>query len=201
MKHIFKEGIYPDKPVLLLLHGTGGNELSLMDIGEFIDEKASILSVKGNVNENGMARYFRRLEEGIFDEEDLVYRTKELNEFLDEAAEKYHFDRNNIIALGYSNGANIAASLLLQYPKSLRSAILHHPMVPLRDIEKLSLEGTEVFIGAGENDNICRPEETNELEKMLIERGAKVVVHWENYGHRLTKTEIEAAKDWYQSLE
>lgn len=201
MKHIFKEGIYPDKPVLLLLHGTGGNELSLMDIGEFIDEKASILSVKGNVNENGMARYFRRLEEGIFDEEDLVYRTKELNEFLDEAAEKYHFDRNNIIALGYSNGANIAASLLLQYPKSLRSAILHHPMVPLRDIEKLSLEGTQVFIGAGENDNICRPEETNELEKMLIERGAKVVVHWENYGHRLTKTEIEAAKDWYQSLE
>lgn len=197
MKHIFKEGYYPDRPVLLLLHGTGGNELSLIDLGESIDERTSILSVRGNVNENGMPRYFRRLAEGIFDEEDLIYRTKELKEFLDEASYKYKFDRNNIIAIGYSNGANIAASLLLQYPDSLKAAILHHPMVPLRNLDKKPLEGKPIFIGAGENDPICRPEETTELEEMLKERGADVSVHWERNGHRLTETEAQAARQWY----
>ena len=197
MKHIYKEGYYPDRPVLLLLHGTGGNELSLMELAENIDERTSVLSVRGNVNENGMSRYFRRIAEGIFDEKDLIFRTKELNGFLDQAAEKYHFDRSNIIAIGYSNGANIAASLLLQYPDSLKAAILHHPMVPLRDIDKKSLDGKAIFIGAGENDPICKPEESKELEEMLKERGARVIVHWENNGHKLTETEAEAAKDWY----
>lgn len=193
MKHIYKEGYYPERPVLLLLHGTGGNELSLMGIGETIDERTSILSVKGNVSENGMARYFRRLEEGVFDQEDLLFRTKEINEFLDKAAKKYHFKRDNIIAIGYSNGANIAASLLLLYPDSLKAAILHHPMVPLRDIHNESLKNKPIFIGAGVNDNICKPEDTRELEEMLKERGANVLVHWESDGHRLTKTEVDAA--------
>lgn len=197
MKHIYKEGIFQDRPVLLLLHGTGGNEQSLLNIGGSIDEKASILSVRGNVSENGMPRYFRRLSEGIFDEKDLLFRTKELNEFLDESAKKYYFDRDNIIAIGYSNGANIAANLLLLYPNSLKAAILHHPMVPVRDIDNISLKDTPIFIGAGENDPICRPEETKELEAMLRERRAKVQVHWEDNGHGLTKTELEAARQWY----
>lgn len=197
MKHIYKEGNKLDKPVLLLLHGTGGNELSLMSLGESMDERASILSVRGNVSENGMPRYFKRLSEGVFDEKDLLFRTKELKEFLDEAAKKYNFNRDNIIATGYSNGANIAASLLLLYPDSLRAAILHHPMVPLRNIDKKSLEGKSIFIGAGENDNICPPEESKELKKMLVSRGAEVVMNWENNGHKLTKTEVDAAKNWY----
>ena len=198
MKHVYKDNFFPDRPVLLLLHGTAGNELSLLDIGESIDYRASILATRGNVVEDGMSRYFRRIAEGIFDEEDLLFRTEELNKFLDESAEKYGFNRRNIVAIRYSNGANIAASLLLLYPNSLRGAILHHPMVPIRSTSKLeSLEGLPIFIGAGDNDPICPPEETNELEKIFTQRGAQVMVHWENNGHTLTESELEAAREWY----
>lgn len=196
MKHIFKEG-KSNRPVLLLLHGTGGDERSLLGIVERIDKEASILSVKGKVDENGMARFFRRLEEGVFDEEDLIFRTKELNDFLDQAARKYKFNRDNVVALGYSNGANIAGSLLLHYPQSLKAALLHHPMVPLRNLEKKSLKDKPIFIGAGDNDPICSPEETRELEGIFKELQAKVNVHWESRGHSLSQTEVEAAKKWY----
>ena len=93
-----------------------------------------------------MPRFFRRLAEGIFDEEDLIFRTKELNEFLDEAAKEYKFDRNNIVAIGYSNGANIAASLLFHYENALKGAVLHHPMVPRRGMQLANLAGKSVFI-------------------------------------------------------
>ncbi len=121
MKHVFQKGKDTSKPVLLLLHGTGGNELDLLPLAEIMDPEASVLSVRGNVLENGMPRFFRRLAEGIFDEEDLIFRTKELNEFLDGAAKTYEFDRNNIVAIGYSNGANIAASLLFHYDNALKA--------------------------------------------------------------------------------
>src|SRR3954452_13041520 len=134
MKHIFQKGTNLAKPTFLLLHGTGGTESDLLPLAGMIDEEASVLSVRGNILENGMPRFFRRLAEGIFDEEDLVYRTNELNQFLDEASQKYEFDRDNIIAIGYSNGANIAASLLFHYQDALKAAILHHPMVPRRGI-------------------------------------------------------------------
>ncbi|SFH92765.1 alpha/beta hydrolase [Pisciglobus halotolerans] len=118
MIHLFKEG-NPTKPVFLLLHGTGGNEYDLLPVAEFIDPEASILSVRGNILENGMPRFFKRLAEGVFDEEDLIKETKQLYDFINQAAEKYHFDRKKVIALGYSNGANIAASLLFLYEQSL----------------------------------------------------------------------------------
>ena len=97
-----------------------------------------------------MPRFFRRLAEGIFDEEDLIFRTKELNEFLDEAAKEYKFDRNNIVAIGYSNGANIAASLLFHYENALKGAVLHHPMVPRRGMQLANLAGKSVFILLGQ---------------------------------------------------
>src|SRR6476661_1811282 len=120
MKNIFQKGQDSSKPTFLLLHGTGGNELDMLPVAGRIDDEASILSVRGNVLENGMPRFFRRLAEGIFDEEDLIFRTKELNQFLDVSADKYDFDRDNIIAIGYSNGANIAASLLFHYQHALK---------------------------------------------------------------------------------
>lgn len=198
MKHIFNQGQDPTKPTLLLLHGTGGNELDLLPLAGRIDDEASILSVRGSVLENGMPRFFRRLAEGVFDEEDLVFRTKELNEFLDEAAEKYKFDRNNIIAIGYSNGANIAASLLFHYQHALKGAILHHPMVPRRGIDLPDLSGKSVFIAAGTNDPICLPMETAELESLLKNANATVELHWENRGHQLTVEEVEASTKWYK---
>ncbi|MEH7443015.1 alpha/beta hydrolase [Bacillus sp. JJ1122] len=200
MKHVFNKGTNDNKPTMLLLHGTGGNELDLLPIAGMIDEEASVLSVRGNVLENGMPRFFRRLAEGVFDIEDLIFRTKELNEFLDEAAVKYGFDRNNVIAVGYSNGANIAASLLFHYQNALKGAILHHPMVPRRGIELPDLKGTPVFIAAGTNDPICPPSESEELQSLLEKANAKVELHWENRGHQLTLQEVEAAAQWYRGL-
>ncbi|RLL41282.1 alpha/beta hydrolase [Oceanobacillus piezotolerans] len=197
MKHIFQKGSDSSKPTLLLLHGTGGTEQDLLPLAEIIDQDANVLSVRGNILENGMPRFFKRLAEGVFDEEDLIFRTKELNEFLDEAAEKYEFDRSNIIAIGYSNGANIAASLLFHYKDALKGAILHHPMVPRRGIDLPDLSGKKVFIAAGTNDPICPAEESEELNTLLENAGAEVELHWENRGHQLTMSEVKAASAWY----
>ncbi|MED4206785.1 alpha/beta hydrolase [Neobacillus mesonae] len=200
MKHIFNKGQDSTKPTLLLLHGTGGNELDLLPLAGRIDDEASVLSVRGNVLENGMPRFFRRLAEGVFDEEDLIFRTKELNEFLDEAADKYGFDRDNIFAIGYSNGANIAASLLFHYQNAIKGAILHHPMVPRKGMDLPDLSGKSVFIAAGTNDPICSPMESAELQSLLEKANASVELHWEDRGHQLTSTEVEAAASWYRKL-
>ncbi len=196
MKHIFRRGTEDRAPVLLLLHGTGGTEQDLLPLADMISPGSTVLSVRGNVLENGMPRFFRRLAEGVFDVEDLIARTKELHQFLDTAAQEYQFERDNIIAVGYSNGANIAGSLLFHYANSLKGAILHHPMVPIRDKQLPILQGTPVFISAGENDPICPPQETNDLQALLTDAGAQVAVYWERNGHRLTQTEVEAAAIW-----
>ncbi|MBC5636804.1 alpha/beta hydrolase [Ornithinibacillus sp. BX22] len=200
MKHIFQKGTNSDKPTLLLLHGTGGTEQDLLPLAEMIDKEANILSVRGNVLENGMPRFFKRLAEGVFDEEDLIFRTKELNEFLGEAAEKYGFARNNIIAIGYSNGANIAASLMFHFQDALRGASLHHPMVPRRGMTLPDLASKKVFISAGTNDPICPAQESEDLKSLLENAGADVTLHWEDKGHQLTVSEVRASTDWYHNL-
>lgn len=200
MKHIFEKGSNPEKPTFLVLHGTGGTETDLLPVAKHIDPEASILSVRGNVSENGMPRFFRRLSEGVFDMEDLKVRTKELNDFIGEAADDYGFDRDNVIAIGYSNGANIAGNLLFNYKNSLKAAILHHPMVPNREADIPDLSGVPVFIAAGTNDPICPAEESTDLKELLESAGSVVQLHWENYGHQLTMPEVEAAKKWYDNL-
>jgi len=200
MKHIFQKGQDSQAPTLLLLHGTGGTENDLINIGKMISPNSSLLGVRGNVLENGMPRFFRRLAEGVFDEEDLVLRTEELKQFIDDSAKEYQFDRNNIVAIGYSNGANIAGSLLFHYQDSLKGAILFHPMVPRRGIELPDLSGTSVFIGAGKNDPLCPPQESNDLMELLQNAGAQVQVHWENHGHQLTRGEVEKAAEWFLTL-
>ena len=200
MIHIYRQGKTPSGPTLLLLHGTGGTEQDLLQLVEYIDQDANVLSVRGNVLENGMPRFFRRLAEGIFDMEDLIFRTKELNDFLDEAAVKYGFNRNTIMAVGYSNGANIAASLLFHHENSLAGAILHHPMVPRRDVDLPCLKGKHIFIAAGTNDPICPAQESEDLKALLEQANANVTIHWENRGHQLTLSEVEAAGRWYKNL-
>jgi phospholipase/carboxylesterase len=199
MRHLFQQGNDPTRPTLLLLHGTGGTEHDLLPLASKVDAEANVLSVRGNVLENGMPRFFKRLAEGIFDEEDLIFRTKELNEFLDEASTKYGFARDNIYAVGYSNGANIAASLLFHYQDSLKGAMLHHPMVPRRGIKLPNLTGKQVFIGAGSNDPICPAQESEDLKALLEQAGAEVTLEWETNGHQLTFSEVEKASVWYQS--
>jgi len=199
MKHVFYKGQDSTRPTLLLLHGTGGNEHDLVGLGKEIDGAANILSVRGNVLENGMPRFFKRLAEGVFDMEDLKFRTEELKNFIDEAAENYEFDRDNVVAIGYSNGANIAGNLLFEYEYVLKGAILHHPMVPRRGVEIPALSGSPVFIGAGKNDFMCPAAESEELRDLLQNAGAEVELFWHAFGHQLTQDEVQAAKDWYKT--
>ena len=196
MHHIFKQG-NKQKPVLLLLHGTGGDENSLLALAEMIDPEASVLSVRGNVLEHGMPRFFRRIADGVFDMEDLAARTKELYEFLNTAATNYGFDRNQVIAIGYSNGANIAANLLYEYSDGLKGAILHHPMVPNRHAT-IPEQQTKVFIAAGVNDPMCPQQEAIDLQTMLAQAGADVTLEWETNGHQLTMNEVQKATAWYE---
>lgn len=197
MKHIFKQGTDLNQPVLLLLHGTGGNEHDLLPLAELLAPEASVLGVRGNVSENGMPRFFRRLAEGVFDEPDLIARTHELNAFLDAAAEEYGFDRRKVVAVGYSNGANIAASLLFHDATSLQGAILHHAMVPLRSLDLPDLTDVPVFMASGTNDPIIPRQESEELGSLLANAGADVTMHWENNGHQLTAAEVQTAAEWY----
>lgn len=198
MIHIFQQGIETNDTTLLLLHGTGGNEHDLIPLGKQIDQTASILSVRGSVLENGMPRFFRRIADGIFDEDDLIARTEELNNFITNASRKYNFNRHKVIAIGYSNGANIAASLLFHYENALRGAILHHPMVPRRGIELPNLSGKDILITAGKQDPMCPPEESEELHELLETAGANVETFWTDYGHQLIPAEVEAGKQWYE---
>jgi phospholipase/carboxylesterase len=197
LKHIFKQG-KKELPILLLLHGTGGDERDLLPLAEMIAPEASVLSVKGNVDENGMHRFFARLREGVFDEEDLLYRTKELHQFIEKSAKDYEFDRDNVVALGYSNGANIAASMMYHIKKSLKGAILFHAMVPRRGVELPDLDGIPVFIGAGKSDPLIPMDETKVLVENLKDAHSPVTEFWTNGGHELRREEVDEATRWFE---
>ncbi len=183
---------------LLLLHGTGGDEHDLMPLGHLLDLNANLLSPRGKVLENGMPRFFKRLAEGVFDVPDLIAQTQALSEFVSEAADAYGFDPARVTAAGFSNGANIAAALLLLHPGVLKSAILLHPMVPLVPATLPDLAGTNVFIGAGRRDLIASEEETERLAMLLSQAGANVTLAWQPGGHALTREEADAAAVWLQ---
>lgn len=198
MKHIFKKG--ENNRTLLLFHGTGGSEKDLIPIAEMIDAKANILSIRGDVLENGMSRYFKRLAEGIFDEQDLLKRTHDLKHFIDEMIKTYNLDKNKFIGFGYSNGANILGSLLFHYDDVIKYAILSHPMVPIRNITLPNLKDTHVFIGAGYEDPIVNINETKELTDILSGAHAHVTNVYTDYGHRFSEPELKGIIDWYQKL-
>jgi phospholipase/carboxylesterase len=181
---------------LLVLHGTGGDENDLLPLGRTLDPAAGLLSPRGNVLEHGMPRFFRRIAEGVFDQEDLARRTEELAEFIDGAAARYEFAREHVIAVGFSNGANIAASLLLRRPGVLSAAVLFSPMVPFEPETIPDLASTRVFIGAGRADPIVAPSQVDRLGALLAEAHADVTTHWQSGGHTITNDELEAARKW-----
>jgi predicted esterase/catechol 2,3-dioxygenase-like lactoylglutathione lyase family enzyme len=186
---------------LLLLHGTGGDEEDLIPLGRALVPGAGLLSPRGNVLERGAPRFFHRLAEGVFDQEDLARRTEELAQFIEAAARTYELDRTGIVAVGFSNGANIAASLLLRRPGLLRGAVLLSPMIPFEPDTVPDLTGTSVFIGAGRADSIAPPAQAEHLAEMLRRAGAAVMIHWEPGGHSLSDGEVEAARQWlWQSV-
>lgn len=185
--------------ILLLLHGTGGDENDLLPLGRALDPSAALLSPRGNVLERGMPRFFRRLSEGVFDLDDLRRRASEMSEFVAYAARHYGFDPARLTAVGFSNGANIAAAIVLLYPEVLRSAILLSPMMPIEPDEAPDLHGVRVFVGAGRFDAIAPPLEAERLVRSLRAAGAEVSLHWASGGHGIDAEELGAARKWLTS--
>jgi predicted esterase len=186
---------------LLLLHGTGGNEEDLIPLAYELDQSTAILSPRGKVLENGTTpRFFRRLAEGVFDVEDLKFRTNELANFVKDASNMYGFDMNSLIAVGYSNGANIASSMLLLRPEILSGAILFRPMVPLVPPVLPDLTNKNIFMSSGLHDPIVSKQETENLVSLFKQTGAKVSAYWQNSGHELRLDEIKKAKAWLSNV-
>ena len=198
--HRFVPAKGDDPTTLLLLHGTGGDENDLLPLGRMLDERAAFLSPRGKVLEHGARRFFRRLAEGVFDQEDLVNRTHELAEFVERATSEYDLDPGRIFAVGFSNGANIAASLLLLHPGLLAGAVLLRAMVPFEPETMPDLSGTPVYLAAGRSDNMVPPENTERLAELLGEAGAEVTLDWQPGGHSIGRTEVEAARAWLSKV-
>ena len=182
---------------LLLLHGTGGNEDDLLPLGRELDPNARLLSPRGKILEGGrIPRFFRRLAEGVFDIEDLEFRTHELAGFVEKASRIYEFDPRKVIAVGYSNGANIAASMLLLNPQTLSGAILFRAMVPLVPDNLPDLSDKRIIMSSGLRDPIATRQEAERLSGLLKQANAVVDLQWQNSGHELTQDDIHAAKQW-----
>ena len=183
---------------LLLLHGTGGTEDDLIPLGNELTPDASILSVRGKVLENGMPRFFRRLEEGVFDLEDLKMRTDELADFILKSSSIYDFDLKRLVAVGYSNGANIGASVLLRRPEVLAGAILFRAMVPFIPDVLPDLSKKSIILLEGLRDPIVSKQEAEGLLKIFNEARSNVTIKWQGSGHNLTKEDIDSAKEWLE---
>jgi predicted esterase len=193
--HVYRAAATPAAGTFLLLHGTGGDEHDLLPIAEALDPNAGVLSPRGRVLERGMPRFFRRLAEGVFDEEDVQRRAHELAEFVGAAAERYAFDPRTVTAVGFSNGANIASAVLLVRPDVLSQAVLFRAMVPFVPDPVPSLH-TRVLVSNGRVDPLVSPAETERLVALLRGAGADVSLAWQNAGHQLTQSDLAAARDW-----
>lgn len=183
---------------LLLLHGTGGTEDDLIPLGNELTPDASILSVRGKVLENGMPRFFRRLEEGVFDLEDLKMRTDELADFILKSSSIYDFDLKRLVAVGYSNGANIGASVLLRRPEVLAGAILFRAMVPFIPDVLPDLSKKFIILLEGMRDPIVSKQEAESLLKIFNKAHSNVTIKWQGSGHNLTQEDIDTAKRWLE---
>lgn len=185
-----------DAVTFLMLHGTGGDERALLHLGPELDEGAGMLAPRGKVVEAGQNRYFRRFAEGVFDVDDLRARAGELAGWVRAAAAAHGFDRTRVVAVGYSNGANMAASLLLLEPGLLAGAVLFRPMVPFEPERRPRLRGTAVLIAAGRGDEVVPADQPEKLATLLRFSGADVTLHWDNAGHAVDRREIAAARAW-----
>ena len=192
-----KDNLVSKNPAtLLLLHGTGGNEDDLIPLGRLIYPNANLLSPRGKVLEHGMPRFFKRLAEGVFDIEDLKFRTQELAKFVNEASLQYSFDLSKTIAVGFSNGANIAASLLLLYPQVIAGAVLFRPMIPIIPNNLPNLSEKKIVILSGQYDPIVSKKQAKDLFSLLKKTETKVTIQWQESGHEITQEDVQIAKKW-----
>ena len=194
--HLYEAGAGKNARTLLLLHGTGGNERDLLGVGRSLDPAANLLSPRGKVLERGMPRFFRRLAEGVFDEKDLIARTHELADFVRAASEAHQFDPRNVVAVGFSNGANIGGALMLLRPETLRAAALWRPMVPLLPDSPPDLTGRKLLLTHGSYDTMVSEQQRLELEQLFEKYGAAVRSETFPSGHALTPQDILTTQRW-----
>ena len=200
LKYIYQHAS-EDAYTMLLLHGTGGDENDLLSLPKHFSNKVNVLSVRGNVSENGMPRFFKRLDMGVFDEADVIFRTHELKNFLDQVAVKEAFDINKIIALGYSNGANIAGSILLLYPNFLAGAVLYRPMLPIQNPEAVvAQKHTPVFTSNGSYDPTINIADTKKYIDLLKGFGFNVEDHYLSTSHGLTGDDLKLSVEWFKKF-
>jgi len=192
--HRFEPGI--SDTTLLVLHGTGGDESDLIPLARELTPTARLLSPRGKVLENGAPRFFKRLAMGVFDEADLKVQAADLAQFVKDAAKEYGFDADKVYAFGYSNGANIAAALMLLHPEVLAGGVLLKAMLPIEPEQLPNLRSKTVFIAAGTHDPWIPRAKVEALAERLEQAGASVELHWQQGGHELHPAELEAAKGW-----
>ncbi len=195
-RHRWEPATSPGLPTLLLLHGTGGDEHDLVPLAQLLLPGAALLSVRGNVLEQGASRFFRRLAEGVFDLDDLRQRTEELAEFIAAATARYGVAAYSLHAVGFSNGANVAASLMLSRPGVLTGGVLLRAMVPFERDPAPELTGCAVLLSEGRLDPIIAPSEGQRLAGLLRAAGADVELVWQEGGHTLTNGDVTAAQRW-----
>jgi phospholipase/carboxylesterase len=196
--HRFESGIDGGRP-LLLLHGTGGDENDLIPLARMVAPDAPLLSPRGKILENGMPRFFRRLAEGVFDEDDVRRRAEELADFIDDARTAYKMPKLPI-ALGYLNGANTAAAVLLLRPKTLAGAVLLRARLPLAQPAPVNLTDVTVLIASGVRDPMMSAEGATRLAGVLQHAGATVTHRSLPFGHELSQTDMSLAKQWLHSV-
>lgn len=195
----FEKGTDGAGPVLLLLHGTGGDENDLIPLARLVAPAADIVSVRGNVLENGAPRYFRRIAEGVFDLEDLALRTAQLLRFVSEAAKQYAFTTDRVIALGFSNGANVAASMMLTEPTVLRHGILIRAMVPFEPTALPDMKRSSALLAAGRADRMIPGVQTERLADLMRSAGARVELKWQDAGHGIAPGDVSDARDYLRA--
>ncbi|HRF60943.1 MAG TPA: alpha/beta hydrolase [Fimbriimonadaceae bacterium] len=193
----FEPALTADEPrTLLLLHGTGGDESSLIELGRALLPGAALLSPRGNVSELGSNRFFRRFAEGVFDVEDVVARAADLAAFVSEASAAHRFDPARVIAVGFSNGANMAASTMLLHPETLAGAILIRAQTIFAPEPLPDLTGKRVLLLSGATDPIVPLQDATRLRDLLVSCGAEVDHRIHATGHGLSQADVLAAREW-----
>ncbi|SMY06906.1 alpha/beta hydrolase [Flavimaricola marinus] len=197
MHHVQRTEGAPGAPLFLTFHGTGGDEHQFHRFATELMPQAHVTSPRGEVNENGSNRYFRRTGEGVYDMADLAQRTDAMATFI--AAEAERTGATEVIGLGYSNGANILASVALSHPDKVDSLVLMHPLIPWQPAAQPGLNGRRILITAGERDPICPKPQTEALVDYLKAQGADVTIFWHSGGHEIRADEIEAVREFLKA--
>jgi phospholipase/carboxylesterase len=186
--------------LIILFHGTGGDENSLITLASYIDDNASVLGIRGNVNEHGMNRYFKRIRPGVFDELNLLEETKKIKIFIDDFVNNHNYKLKNIIMIGYSNGANIIGSLLYLFGKISKGVCLMHPMIPLQNVTPKDLCNINILITSGISNQLVSGDETNKLFEIFKNNNGNIDITKYNNGHQISQKEIDDIKNWYINI-